>query len=507
VNGQIDMARPARQQTAYELVEPDASAMMESLRAFGYSTPAAIADLIDNSITAGAKNVWINFFWDGPNSYVSILDDGCGMTEGELTRAMRAGSRSPLEERAPDDLGRFGLGLKTASFSRCRQLTVSSKSKGQPRVTRRWDLDHVRDCNQWRLLKNPAEGSAERLAGLNGLKHGTVVLWENMDRVVSEANVASEPDYARFRDLIDTVEEHIAMVFHRFLGPSQLQVFINGAEDRHRVRPWDPFLPSHPATQQLPAELIRHRGGVVSVRPFVLPHQDKLGERQHRKAAGPAGWNAQQGFYVYRNERLLVAGDWLGLGFTKEEHYKLARIQVDLPNTMDSDWDIDVKKSRARPPGPIRDRLRNMADLTRSRAVEVYRHRGKYGARRPPGEEAFAWRPGRRKDRVVYLVNREHPLVASVLEGAGDNRPAVEALLRLLEETVPVRQIWLDAAEQPEGHARPFEAVPEKEVKQVMEQVFAALRRSGLSAHEARGRVATMDAFTAYPHLVATLGD
>jgi hypothetical protein len=163
----------------------------------------------------------------------------------------------------------------------------------------------------------------------------------------------------------------------------------------------------------------------VSVHPFVLPHQDKLGERQHRKEAGPAGWNAQQGFYVYRNERLLVAGDWLGLGFTKEEHYKLARIQVDLPNTMDSDWDIDVKKSRARPPGPIRDRLRDVAELTRSRAVEVYRHRGKYGARRPPGEEAFTWLPGKRKDRVVYTVNREHPLVAGVLEGAGDGCPAV----------------------------------------------------------------------------------
>ncbi len=481
--------------------------MMESLRAFGYSTPAAIADLIDNSITAGAKNVWINFLWDGPTSHVSFLDDGCGMTGEELTQAMRAGSRSPLEDREASDLGRFGLGLKTASFSQCRQLTVSSLSKGNSRATRRWDLDHIKDCKEWRLLKTPAKGSEEHLAGLDKLKHGTVVLWENMDRVVPDTDVASEADHRRFRDLIDTVAEHVAMVFHRFLGRSSLRVFINGTEERHQVRPWDPFLPSHPATQQLPVEPIRFGPGVVSVHPFVLPHQDKLGDRQHRKAAGPAGWNAQQGFYVYRNERLLVAGDWLGLGFTKEEHYKLARIQIDLPNTMDSDWDIDVKKSRARPPGPIRDRLRDVADLTRRRAVEVYRHRGRYGARKPPGDEAFAWKPGKRKDKVVYSVNREHPLVARALQAPEDFRPVVEALLRLLEETVPVRQIWLDSAERPEGHARPFEAVAESDVKAVMVQVYAALRKTGLSPGESRQRVAAMEAFAAYPQLIATLCD
>jgi hypothetical protein len=374
------MARSTKKPAEYELVEPDASAMMESLRAFGYSTPAAIADLIDNSITAGATNVWINFLWDGPNSYVSFLDDGCGMTAEELTQAMRAGSRSPLEDRHASDLGRFGLGLKKASFSQCRQLTVSSRSKGHPQVTRRWDLDHIRDCKEWRLLKAPAKESEARLAGLDELEHGTVVLWENMDRVVPDTAVASEADHSRFRDLIDRVEEHFGMVFHRFLGKT-IRVFINGRQPRHQVRPWDPFVASHHATQQLPVESIPTPAGVVVVRPYVLPQMDKLGDGLRDTAAGPAGWNAQQGFYVYRNERLLVAGDWLGLPYTKEEHYKLARIQIDLPNTMDSDWDIDVKKSRARPPGVIRDRLKVVADITRSRAVEVYRHRGRYGAR------------------------------------------------------------------------------------------------------------------------------
>ena len=118
---------------------------------------------------------------------------------------------------------------------------------------------------------------------------------------------------------------------------------------------------------------------------------------------------------------------------------------------MDGDWYIDVKKSRARPPGHIRDRLREVANLTRGRAVEVYRHRGRYQARKAPDAGSFAWRPGKRKDKVVYTVNREHPLVARALEASGEARPVIEAMLRLLEETVPVRQIWLDAAEQRKG--------------------------------------------------------
>lgn len=170
------MARTTKKPPDYDLVEPDASAMMESLRAFGYSTPAAVADLIDNSITAGARNVWINFHWNGSDSHVVMLDDGGGMTEEVLVLAMRAGSRSPLEDRNAADLGRFGLGLKTASFSQCRQLTVASKAKRHTQVTRRWDLDYVREHRQWRLLKAPAAGSADRLDALTGMAHGILVL-------------------------------------------------------------------------------------------------------------------------------------------------------------------------------------------------------------------------------------------------------------------------------------------------------------------------------------------
>jgi len=113
----------------------------------------------------------------------------------------------------------------------------------------------------------------------------------------------------------------------------------------------------------------------ILVKAFILPHRSKLSKSQHDDAAGPRGWLAHQGFYVYRRDRLLVAGDWL-FGWTKDEHLKLARIAVELPNSLDYDWQIDVTKSRATPPAALRESLLNIAERTRDEAKRVFTHRG-----------------------------------------------------------------------------------------------------------------------------------
>jgi hypothetical protein len=164
-------------ETSFELIEPNAPAMIESMRSVGYTAQAAVADLVDNSIAARARNVWATFHWDGVDSFVSITDDGWGMDEGSLTEAMRLGSRSPLEEREPSDMGRFGLGLKTASFSQCRRLTVWTRVSGQAGLSVRcWDLDYVDHAREWRLLKVAPPGPTARYAQLEELDSGTVVV-------------------------------------------------------------------------------------------------------------------------------------------------------------------------------------------------------------------------------------------------------------------------------------------------------------------------------------------
>jgi len=493
----------------FELAPPPAASMVEALRGIGYSLETAIADLLDNSISAGATSIWIVFGWNGPDSHISILDDGRGLSEPELFQAMRPGSKSPLEDRDPRDLGRFGLGLKTASFSQCRRLTVASKRSGSRVALRRWDLDYVARHNEWRLLKTPAAGSQERLASLPDEGSGTIVLWELLDRVVGEEVVDDEGARRHFHQLIERVREHLAMVFHRFLAGSRpdLKIYINGTRNEHRVTAWDPFLTEHPATIPFPHDPIPCRDGRVVVRGFVLPHKDRLGDEQHRGASGPAGWNAQQGFYVYRNRRLLVAGNWLGLGserpWTKEEHYKLARIQLDIPNTMDADWKIDVRKSTARPPVSVRKRLRELADQVRKQAREVFSHRGRGQSRKASEPIVRAWKEVSIAGRLAYRVNRDHPVIATCLSQQVVPREDILLMLRILEETVPVHQIWLDAAERPDTHAQPFETAPPAELQMLLAAVFHALMRiPGMDTQAARRRLLAMEPFNQFPALV-----
>jgi hypothetical protein len=479
--------------------------MIESLRAFGYNLQTAIADLIDNSISAGANNIWLSFCWDSINSHVSIRDDGHGMTEAQLINAMRPGSQNPLEERAADDLGRFGLGLKTASFSQCRRLTVASRAENHAVATRRWDLDYVNQVNEWRLLRTPAEGSTQKLNQLQTMACGTIVLWECLDRIIGDVKTDDQKGQDDFLAAVEVVENHLAMVFHRFLEKRNgLKIWIN----QRPVQPWNPFLPDAEATQFLPLELLAFRGETVKIQSYILPHHSKIDPDRYQKAAGVNGWNAQQGFYVYRNQRLLVAGDWLGLGeYRKDEHCKLARIQLDLPNSMDSDWNIDIKKSRARPPASLKTDLKRIAKLTRDRATDIYRHRGKIIERENAEKHVFPWYKKLRRGKVFYAVNHEHPLVQEVLKLPNTCQSVIRALLRLLEETVPVQQIWIDNSTEPEKQPQPFDGTPSEQVLEIMIEIYQALRKSGMTQEQVCARILTMEPFQRFENLVKTLSD
>lgn len=488
----------------YDPAPPLASAMIESLRAFGYDLPTAVADLIDNSVSAGADNVEIRFDWNGTQSRISVCDNGSGMTDAELLQAMRPGSRSPLEERLPSDLGRFGLGLKTASFSQCRCLTVISLKNGGEVAVRRWDLDYVESCCEWRLLRGHELAEDDWVAKLKECGSGTVVVWERMDRVVSDCSPDDEQMHRHFLEAASLVKEHLAMVFQYFLtGPGAVKISINNSQ----IEAWDPFLSREPTTEELAMERLQHNDAAVIVRPYVLPHHSKLSSEMHARGAGPRGWNAQQGFYVYRNNRLLVPGDWLGLGYKNEEHYKLARIRIDMPNSMDSAWGLDVKKSKATPPAPLRKDLRRIAKVVRERAARIYRHRGKVIQRQHSADYVFPWRKKIRSGRISYCVNRDHPLVKKVLDGAGTSRQAISSMLSLLEQTVPVPLIVMTNAEQPDSHADPYEGVKSEQVRTVMSDVYDALRQQGLNHDQAIQRISAMEPFNGFPELVAVLSE
>jgi hypothetical protein len=485
---------------------PRAMAMLESLRGLGYSTGTALADIIDNSISAGASVVRLDFVWAGPHSRISVLDNGRGMSDAELESAMRLGDRNPLDTRSAHDLGRFGMGLKTASLSQCRRLTVATVKDGATSCLR-WDLDELAadPGGGWLLFEGPAQGSREFIAALRDKKAGTLVLWEALDRIVTAGYNSND-----FHDLMDTVESHLAMVFHRLLqGPHpRLKLLLNG----RAITPWDPFMMGHPAKPWAsPPTNHLTDYGTITVQAHVLPHRDKLTTKEFNDNAGPAGWTAQQGFYVYRNGRLLVAGGWLGLGtsraWNREEAHRLARIRVDIPNTADADWKIDVRKSTARPPVSLRPWLTLLAENTRERARRVFAYRGTPAPAKGNVPIQQAWRVERAKTGMRYRIDESHPSVATVLESAGALSPLIKSMLRVIEETVPVQRIWLDTAENKETPRTDFEGEPNAAVLEVASVLFNDLiERKGLSLEDARKSMLRIEPFQKYPSLVAKLG-
>ena len=501
------MATPEPDNTAeYDIAEPQAAAMIHSLRAFGYDLATALADLIDNSIAAYAKNIWLEFYWNGEHSTIAATDDGRGMSEAELLAAMRPGSSSPLDERDPQDLGRYGLGLKTASFSQAKRLTVGTK-QGDNISVRCWDLDYVTQYNAWRLQRRGSEPFAQcALPRLAPLASGTIVFWEMMDRITPPGtNTNSDKAQQQFLHRVDEVKAQLSMVFHRFLDPrenvgkSPLKIWLNG----NPVAAWDPYLTGETATQLLTEEMVPLLGCRLTVKPYVLPHHSKISPELHKLAAGVKGWNAQQGFYVYRNRRLLAAGTWLGLGFQQEEHYKLARILLDIPNHMDAEWEIDVKKSRASPPPAIREHLRQLAIASRSKASAVYRFRG---ARIQKGsqETVYLWQQKVRRSKVFYQINREHPLVSAALETGGNK---IRTLLHMIEETVPIGTITKDWSEDPTKQAGPFDETVTPELRTALKDTYNILVQAGIKPQDAKLRLMNMEPFSQFPQIVAALDE
>jgi len=480
-------------------IGPDPSALIESLRAFGYSLESAIADIIDNSIFALADKIWLTFFWDGEKSSISIKDNGTGMSEKTLINAMRLGSQSPQDDRDSRDLGRFGLGLKTASISHCREFTVASKTAGNSIFIRCWNLDHINKTKKWQLLIKDDNYHNGLFRELNVLESGTIVLWENLDRLVKNTSTTNKKQEDNFYENIDRVKIHLSMIFHRFLsGHKPIKIFINNRP----LEPWNPFLINHPATQQLPVEHMVYNGQKIILKPYILPHRSKLSDSQFENAGGPGGWNSRQGFYIYRNNRLIVPGDWLGLGFRKESITKLVRIQVDIPNTLDDNWKIDVKKSVAKPPAELKERFKKIADATIERGILVYRHRGKIIERENGGDLIFTWNSSIRNGICHYEINRVHPIIDDILTKSGVLKDEVQAMLHLIEETIPIQLILMNAMKDVDKQPKAFEDTPSDEIKSLLTLVYNLMSKNGRSEEEIFMKLYNIEPFCDYPKFV-----
>ncbi len=479
----------------YEEVPPRADALIASLRAMGYGLPMAIADLIDNSVSAKAKNVWIDYHWAGPDSWIRILDDGLGMTEKRLKEAMRLGSQSPNEDRSPEDLGRFGLGLKTASFSQCKMLTVHTKTPNGEISTRFWDLDHIEQSKRWELGSGVSEDTKGLLSRLDDLPHGTIVLWQKLDRVIEDSE---EDDAVRdifYEKFLLGVKPYLEMIFHRYLSPP-INLSVNVGRDK--LKPWDPYLSSNPFTQPLAPE--KYEDGTVKLVPYVLPHVSKRSFLENSTGGGPNGWNSQQGFYVYRNKRLIVPGGYLDLQLLPEEHYKLARIKLDINNTMDREWKIDVRKATAIPPDRLRPVLEKVARATRKEAAEVYRAR--IGPARPcKNKQTYdIWQKKKIGDKITYGINKNNEVIKKILEEIDPPNSWIRKLFSVIESTVPHRLIIMDNAENEDCHVDfpPEINKPDDALIQLCKEFYQKQRAEGKTHEQAVDIITAIEPFNTH---------
>lgn len=384
-------------------VIPSARRLIKSLRDMGYDFAQAVADVVDNSIEAGASLVAIDVEFDGDDSWVRISDNGKGMTADELREAMRYGAEREYDD---DDLGKFGLGLKTASMSQCQCLSVASRwNRNRADIAAySWDLDHIDRTNRWEIL--PLERNRLGPAIRKPLKdtRGTVVLWQRLDRILGFKHPYGENARKRLFQMCRDIEVHLGMVFERFLtgksGRRKLKLMLNGNE----VVPWDPFFESERKTRKLQAVTLslEHEGvsGDVLLQPYILPHQDDFSSPDaFRLASGPANWNQQQGFYIYRAGRMIQSGGWSNLR-APDEHTKLARVAVSFAPKLDEAFKINVAKMRVQMPAQIRDAVRDAVIPVIKLARETYdRKQPKGGA--PSGRAAHPTGAGSSSGQTV----------------------------------------------------------------------------------------------------------
>ena len=449
----------------YESLQPSPLSLMESLRDIGYSMETALADVIDNSITAEAEVINLHFSWEEEKSWLAISDDGYGMSYDELLYAMRLGSENPLNERRADDLGRFGLGLKTASFSQCRQLTVITKKDGIVSAME-WDLDEI--------TSNPESGWRIKVLGNSDLIElgevssiyenlkcsgsGTLVLWRKLDRLDNFDSMSIREK--KLNLLIDSARKHIELTFHRFLnsgkGKKSLKIFLNGDP----LKGFDPFNVDHNATLELPQQSIYVDSQEIAVQPFVLPHYTKVSLEAYEEYAGDGGYLHNQGFYVYRNKRLIIKNTWFRL-MPKEELTKLIRIRVDIPNTLDHIWKIDVKKSNASPPEVVRKQLRQIISEVEYSGKRVFKQKGHKLVTKI---KEPVWNRTLSSGKVIYEINKNHPILNSFKDKL-DTSAQVEFtnIIKSIESSFPSDLYFNDFANAPESVEKPQVSLEELE--------------------------------------------
>jgi len=471
---------------------PYAPNLVESTRSIGYSFHTALADIIDNSVSNAAKRVDVRFN-NGVKPYVAIIDDGNGMSTSTLEKAMRYGSSSSLEERNENDLGRFGLGLKMASLSQCRRLTVISK-QFQDLSASSWDLDYIYKTEKWTLIRH-SESQIKELPFADELllrNTGTIVLWENLDRI---SETPSDFD-KEFNEKLDFADKHMSLVFHRFLENERSKDYFELYFNNRKVEPIDPYFSSNPSSQQLETETLFIEKKIIKVTPFITPFASKLNQIEKRLIQEYKDLELKQGLYIYRNKRLIVWGKWFRIS-SDNELKRLAKIRIDLPNNIDEHWTIDVKKSSAQIPSMIKEQLKVIAERAAGKSERVYKYRGR---RHTSDSYEHVWNKVINREKIQYLINKDLPTFKLLEKTLNDDQyKLLNSFIRTIEDAFPYASVYYDLAKEEKYEENTLE---EEEIYYI---VKSAIDSDNVNRNDIPALLKTyrdIDVFSKYPQVL-----
>lgn len=442
---------------------PSPRSHIKTLMRIGYTLNSAIADVIDNSISAEAKNIEVYAPPGMDEPIISVLDDGFGMSLDELVENMRIGCKDPEDERQQGDLGRFGSGMKTASFSQARQLTVVTRKKGHPLVAARWDIDKIEESDSW-CLEVFHDDEVEGIDGLN--QHfpevsGTQIIWSKL-AFLEEGSHAQNHDLELANRLAD-LKKYLALHFHRFMAGSNKRVFrLNNTV----IVPVDPFMIGERGYQEGPSAKLRCKGGHIIIQTHVLPHFKNMDPERLEELGGADGIAQGQGIYIYREKRLINSGGWLGMARSGQLG-ALARVQVDIPSSLDNDWSTDVKKASLQMPPRVQRELRKFLADPIKRSKRIHKYRG----RQDVANTFWKICEDENTKIITYQIDTDNDLLSSLLEKCDhEGRRKLIGYLKQLAAHLPINHIYEKMAERPRDvnqDAADFEAL-----EAMLEKVF-----------------------------------
>lgn len=422
---------------------PSPKSHIKTLRRIGYTLNSAVADIIDNSITAGAKNISIYAPPGSENPFISIMDNGCGMSPEELRDNMRIGCKDPDEARHEGDLGRFGSGMKTASFSQARRLTVISKKRGHPIAAARWDIDQIEETDSWCL----EVFSSHEIQAIEGLSldfddsDGTQIIWGKLTCIESDSH-AKDADTELAAKLSD-LKSYLALHFHRFMsGHDKRKISLN----KQTIRPIDPFMTAERGYQEGPSEKMRCRGGHIVIQTHVLPHFKNMDSERLKELGGADGINRMQGLYIYREKRLINAGGWLGISRSTQLG-ALARVQVDVPSSLDNEWATDVKKSSLQIPPRVKRELRKFLADPVKRSKKTHTYRGKLD------EANKYWKvcEDENTNVITYQIDPQNKHLEDLFEKCdSEEKRILIDYLKQLAANLPINHIYEKMSDRPQ---------------------------------------------------------